>query len=244
MIPGANKWKLLAIMSVSMLMVIAFRENYPQKIKDVFYHPLDQIDPENDSFRSNDFYKEQTDYQSLFKAQRNIVMLGNSLTFRMHWDELLDRSDVANRGIGSDVIKGFYHRLDKVIELSPKICFIEGGANDIDFGIETDTSLYYLDLIIDSLGHSGIIPVVSHVIFVTNEYPGAIRFNQLAREFNSKVDQLSREKQIEVIDLNADIAPHGYLESRFAQPDGIHLTSVAYTIWKRKVLDMLRIHQI
>jgi len=231
-------------MSVCTMMVIAFREKYPQRIKDVFSHPLDHGSPKNTSFRSNDFYREQTDYQSLFKSQRNIVMLGNSLTFRMHWDELLDRPDVANRGIGSDVIKGFYHRLDKVIELSPKICFIEGGANDIDFGVDVDTSLYYLDLILDSLHHSGIIPVVSHVIFVTNKYPGAERFNQLARAFNQQIDQLCREKHIEVIDLNADIAPDGNLEPRFAQPDGIHLTSVAYTIWKRKVLDLLRKHQI
>ena len=231
-------------MTVCMLMVIAFREKYPQRIKDFFYHPGDHTNSKNISFKSNDFYREQTDYQSLFKAHRNIVMLGNSLTFRMHWDELLDRPDVANRGIGSDVIEGFYHRLDKVIELSPKICFIEGGANDIEFRIDADTSLYYLDLILDSLDHSGIIPVVSHVIFVAYEYPEAERFNELARAFNRKVDQLCNKKQIEVIDLNADIAPRGYLEARYAQPDGIHLTSLAYTIWKRKVLDLLRKHQI
>ncbi len=244
MISPANKWKFIAIMSACMLMAIAFREKYPQRIKDVIYHSLDQDNSKNGSFTSNVFYQEQTDYQSLFKSQRNVVMLGNSLTFRMHWDELLDRPDVANRGIGSDVIKGFYHRLDKVIELSPKICFIEGGANDIDFGVDVDTSLYYLDLILDSLHHSGIIPVVSHVIFVTNKYPGGERFNQLASAFNRKVDQLCREKKIEVIDLNADFAPDGNLEPRFAQPDGIHLTSVAYAIWKRKVLDILRKHQI
>ena len=239
----ANNWKFVAIISVTVLLLIAFRERYPQRIKDAIYH-LPNKNAQDASFQSNVFYREQTDYQSLFKAQRNIVMLGNSLTFRMHWNELLDRPDVANRGIGSDVIKGFYHRLDKIIELEPKICFIEAGANDIEFGVEIDTSLFYLNIIVDSLIHSGIIPVISHVIYVTNEYPGAKRFNQMAQVFNQKVDQLSNEKQLNVIDLNIDLAPHGFLEARFAQGDGIHLTSNAYAIWKQKVVDVLRKHHI
>ena len=243
MISPANKWKFVAIMSVCTMLAIAFREKYPQRIKDAIYHPINKNAPD-DSFQSNDYYREQTDYQSLYKGQRNIVMLGNSLTFRMHWDELLDRPDVANRGIGSDVIKGFYHRLDKVIELAPKICFIEGGANDIEFGVDIDTSIFYLNIIVDSLKEAGIIPVVYHVIYVTNEYKGAGRFNQLAHMFNQELDKLSIIKQIDVINLNTDLAPRGYLENRFAQLDGIHLTSSAYAIWKQKVVDLLHRHHI
>jgi lysophospholipase L1-like esterase len=224
--------------------VIAFREKYPQRIKDAISKPVMDVESGRASFRSNPFYREQIDYQSLFKSQRNVVMLGNSLTFRMHWDELLDRADVANRGIGSDVIKGFYHRLDKVIELEPKICFIEGGANDIEFGVHLDTSFHYLNIIVDSLQGAGIIPVVTHVIFVTKDYPGSARFNLNAKVFNQKIDQLSQEKMVEMIDLNPVIAPRGYLENEFAQSDGIHLTSNAYTIWKQMVQGKLRKYKI
>lgn len=243
MLSPANKWKFVAMMSVCTMLAIAFREKYPKRIKDAIYHPINK-NALDDSFKSNDYYREQTDYQSLFKGQRNIVMLGNSLTFRMHWDELLDRPDVANRGIGSDAIKGFYHRLGKVIEVAPKICFIEGGANDIEFGVDMDTSLFYLNLIVDSLKETGIIPVISHVIFVTNEYKGAERFNSMAQLFNQKLDQLSNKKLFDIIDLNKELAPRGYLDTRFAQGDGIHLTSTAYAIWRQKVVGLLRKHHI
>jgi lysophospholipase L1-like esterase len=151
---------------------------------------------------------------------------------------------VANRGIGSDVIKGFYHRLDKVIELDPKICFIEGGANDIEFGIDLDTSFHYLNIIIDSLSGAGIVPVVSCVIDVTKDYPGSTRFNLNAKAFNQKLNQFSQENMIDVIDLNPVIAPRGYLELEFAQSDGIHLTSNAYTIWKQMIQNKLRKYKI
>jgi len=244
MLIPAIKWKFVAILLFCTLLVIAFREKYPQRIKDAIYKPAMNGQSDGTSFQSNVFYREQIDYQTLFTSQRNVVMLGNSLTFRMHWDELLDRTDVANRGIGSDVIKGFYHRLDKVIELDPKICFIEGGANDIEFGIDLDTSFHYLNIIIDSLSGAGIVPVVSCVIYVTKDYPGSTRFNLNAKAFNQKLNQFSQENMIDVIDLNPVIAPRGYLELEFAQSDGIHLTSNAYTIWKQMIQNKLRKYKI
>ena len=238
------KWKFLAIASMLAFVAIAFKENYPKRIKEAISRTYLKTTPEDLSFKTNLYYQEQTDYQSIFKGKRQIVMLGNSLTFRMHWDELLDRPDVANRGIGSDVIKGFYHRLDKVIELDPKICFIEGGANDIDFGVSLDSSFIYLSMIVDSLKVIGIIPVVSHVIYVTKYYPGGDRFNHQARLFNEKINQMAVEKNIDVINLNPELAPSGYLVDSFAQSDGIHLKSMAYSIWRNKVRDILRKHRI
>ena len=58
-------------------------------------------------------------------------MLGNSLTNRISWNELLVRDDIANRGIGSDITAGFINRINFVFNVKPKICFIEGGVNDL-----------------------------------------------------------------------------------------------------------------
>jgi lysophospholipase L1-like esterase len=244
MLSPTLKWKLLAFISILAFVALAFKEKYPKRIKAVISRTFLDGKPEDLSFQTNSYYLEQTDYQTIFKGKRKIVMLGNSLTFRMHWDELLDRPDVANRGIGSDVIKGFYHRLDNVIALEPRICFIEGGANDIDFGVSMDTSFYYLGKIVDSLKVVDIIPVASYVIYVTNYYPGADKFNQQARLFNEKINQMAEEKNIDVIDLNPELAPSGYLDDGFAQSDGIHLKSMAYSIWRNKVRDILRKHRI
>ncbi len=53
-------------------------------------------------------------------GQKNIVMLGNSLTNRISWNELLGRDDVANRGIGSDITAGFTHRINFAFNVNPK----------------------------------------------------------------------------------------------------------------------------
>src|SRR6186997_3410971 len=65
-----------------------------------------------------------------------IVMLGTSLTGDCHWDEELDRTDIKNCGIGGYNTSQFVDLLpQEVIKFHPKICMIEGGMNDIDYGI-------------------------------------------------------------------------------------------------------------
>ncbi|MFT4019161.1 MAG: hypothetical protein QM668_19515 [Agriterribacter sp.] len=45
---------------------------------------------------------------------------------------------MANRGIGSDVTEGYINRINDIFELEPKICFIEGGVNDLARNIPED----------------------------------------------------------------------------------------------------------
>ena len=70
--------------------------------------------------------------RNLFKIYNpvkiNIVMLGNSITWGVNWNELLSRTDVANRGIPCEKTEDFLYRLDDIYKLKPKICFIMGGG--------------------------------------------------------------------------------------------------------------------
>jgi hypothetical protein len=61
----------------------------------------------------------------------NIIMLGNSLIREGHWDSLLNRKDVINRGVGGDKLYCICDRLQYLKNSSAKICFIEGGINDL-----------------------------------------------------------------------------------------------------------------
>ncbi len=167
-------------------------------------------------------------------------MLGNSHTFRMQWNELLEREDVANRGIGSDVLGGFLTRLSDVLELSPKVCFIEGGVNDIERDVPIDSSMKYLRSIVDTLRRQVIVPVVIKPIHVAACYPDASGFNHRISVFNKNIDSLLKGMpEVIVMDLNEELSPNGTLLPAFSQKDGIHLTAPAYLIWKQRILKIL-----
>jgi lysophospholipase L1-like esterase len=176
----------------------------------------------------------------MFEAHRKIVMLGNSHTFRMQWSELLGRPDVANRGVGSDVLSGLLDRLPQVIHLSPSICFIEGGINDIERGISLDSSLFHLTRIVDTLKRHGVVPVVTKLFHVASHYPESTSFNLQVSAFNRAIDSILHHVDgVRIIDLNPELSPYRVLEPRFAQQDGIHLTPEAYRIWGRRIIDVL-----
>ena len=63
-------------------------------------------------------------------AHRDVVVLGDSLTERGEWWELLDRP-VANRGIAGDTVENVRARLDDIIALEPRVLFVLVGVNDL-----------------------------------------------------------------------------------------------------------------
>jgi lysophospholipase L1-like esterase len=81
--------------------------------------------------------------------ENGIVMLGDSITAGVEWNELLGIPNIANRGIGSDTTEGFYNRLENIYKIKPKICFIMGGINDIGYGIPVETILQNIEMIMD-----------------------------------------------------------------------------------------------
>src|SRR6187399_624892 len=52
------------------------------------------------SFSLNPKYIEQINYCAVYTKQSDIAMLGNSHVYRINWDDLLNRTDIANRGVG------------------------------------------------------------------------------------------------------------------------------------------------
>ena len=80
-----------------------------------------------------------------------IVMFGDSLTENGDWDDLLDRNDVANEGTGGFTTSHFVWQVPKsVVQRHPKICFIEGGTNDVGVGISYSRTIDNVEKIIDT----------------------------------------------------------------------------------------------
>ncbi len=190
------------------------------------------------NYSKNRFYKEQMDLFTAYTSQRNVVMLGDSHTYLAHWNELLDRGDIANRGINSDNTGGYVNRLNEVLKINPRICFIEGGINDIEKDIPREETIKNLSSIIDSLQKYNITPVFTKVFYVTKKYPLSAAINKKIKELNTEMDKITTLKHIRVIDLNPLLTDGEYLNPNFSI-DGIHLLGKGYLIWRDEVLKIL-----
>lgn len=58
-------------------------------------------------------------------------MLGDSITRGGKWTDLLNRSDIINRGIAGDTISCMSERTKYLHGKNAKIWFIQGGINEI-----------------------------------------------------------------------------------------------------------------
>ena len=226
------------ILTVILLVLICFKEHYPQRI----YHRLSggTLTLQEWSYTKNQKYTNLTAGYPLYAEQKNIVMLGNSLTDYIEWTELLNRPDVANRGIGSDVTEGFIAKLTYIIKTKPQICFIEGGVNDLSKNISQEVIIKNLTSIIDTLQTNRIRPVLTTVTLVAEQYRNSVEFNRKIKELNKEIIKLAQEKNIKLIDLNQYVSTESFLIKDYAVNDGIHFTEKTYTIWKREVEKILK----
>lgn len=192
------------------------------------------------SYVDNPNYAEYTDLFTAYSGQKNIVMFGNSLTNRVSWNELLNRNDIANRGIDSDITEGLINRIEFVLNVQPKICFIEGGINDLEKNIDEKIIINNLNTIVDIFYKNNIKPIITTVTLVAKNSNDACNFNTKIKKLNAQIIKLAQKKKIVVIDLNPKLTDGTFLKSEYAFADGVHFTSKAYKIWREEILYVLK----
>ena len=188
-----------------------------------FVHPRELMRPRNPEHASR---------VALFNAlpgHADIVMLGDSITARGDWRELLPTMSVINRGVDGDMSKDVVSRLGEVIARSPNIVFIMIGINDILLGIDHRITLTNIETIGANLEKAGAKPVIQSVLLVE----GNNTINAKVAALNLTLSKVGRE----FLDLNPVIASSpGYTW------DSLHLTGVAYLRWRDAVLSYLDKH--
>lgn len=190
-------------------------------------------------YLENKNYDLQIGLQDLYlTSSADVVMLGNSLTYNVNWSELLNRKNVVNRGIISDITQGYLHRLDYVYKLKPKVCFIEGGINDLNASFQVEAIFENFVEIIKELKQHNIIPVIQSTICVAKEYPKAEEKNKLVAELNSKLSEYAKENNIDFIDIKSLVTHNNFLMNKFTY-DGLHLNAGGYKLWKPLVEKVL-----
>jgi lysophospholipase L1-like esterase len=238
--PGYYKTLILFILTVNSFIGI-FAQDVPSKRQ---AGSKEQQNKRTYSYKDNPQYDNQTNLYPFYKKKGKIVMLGNSITYRVNWSELLNRNDVINRGIGSDITEGFLNRLEYVYNVEPEICYIMGGVNDIGLKVPQEETVGNIKKLIDSLKHHGIIPVLQSVLYVAEYHKNYLISNQRIASLNEELKKVAAESKITFLDLNAHLSSDNKLIKEYALKDGVHLTGAGYEKWKTVLLADLKMHKI
>jgi lysophospholipase L1-like esterase len=213
-----NIWKILTIIFVILFCLIFFRENYPSRI---YYRLYSQ--PNSNISQVISFYGK-------FDCKNKIVFIGDSITRRMDWNELLGRKDIVSKGINSDTTNGVLDRVDFYLNQKPKGIFLMIGINDINRNIGMDTIKTNYSKIIDKILSNNV------QLFIQST------LNTNTMERNNKIEILNKFlaeqcklKSIPYIDVNEKLSENNMLSPKYSN-DGLHLNKDGYIVWKKAIL--------
>ena len=175
-------------------------------------------------------------YESPPLTNSRIVMLGDSITNRCDWSELLSRNDIVNQGIGGDTTAGLLNRLNQIISLKPEKVFLMIGTNDLGEGAPVSDTLSNYQKIITKLLAANIEVYVQSTLYVGRK--SSIERNLKIKELNDGLKIYCKYYGVKFIDLNITLAPDGLLLDEYSE-DGVHLTGAAYLKWKDAIIPFL-----
>ncbi|RYX84880.1 hypothetical protein EON83_08035 [bacterium] len=189
-------------------------------------------------------------FAAMPKRKTPIVFLGDSLTERCPWNELLQRNDVIVRGIGGEDIAGVIKSVPEVARHKPKRIFVMAGTNDI---IQNKTEAEVVALykrLISSLKHQSpqsvlviqsILPMSTKVFsqYSPTEAQNELRAtNQQIAQINKRIRGMANGKKIIYCDVAGAVKHGGQLDPKFTS-DGIHLNIKGYMKWKKAITPLL-----
>jgi lysophospholipase L1-like esterase len=175
-------------------------------------------------------------YQSYPHSRNDIIFLGNSITDRVDWNELLGMSNVHNRGISGDITYGVLERLNEVTDVHPQKVFILIGINDVSRNIPDSLIANNYRRIVERIQAQSpetkiyfqtLLPVNNEFTQFKNHYNKDAHILWL----NEQIKKLGKEYHIQVIDLY----PHflnekNKLDKKYTL-DGLHLNGDGYKVW-------------
>ena len=183
-------------------------------------------------------------YESYPHSRKDIVFLGNSITDRVDWNELLGMRQVRNRGISGDITFGVLQRLNEVIQGQPSKVFILIGINDISRNLPDSLILENYRKMIHRIRSGS--PRTK--IFFQTLLPVNNTFTQFRNHYNKDAhilwlnDQIrafSGQPGVQVIDLYPHFLDRGgKLDARYTE-DGLHLNAEGYKVWAKLLKEVL-----
>ena len=175
-------------------------------------------------------------YESYPHSTNDIVFLGNSITDRADWNELLGMSNVHNRGISGDITFGVLQRLSEVTDGKPAKVFILIGINDISRNIPDSFIADNYRKIIERIKKESprtkiyfqtLLPVNNEFTQFKNHY----NKDEHILWLNERIKALGKQENITVIDLYPHfLNSEKKLDKKYTL-DGLHLNAEGYKVW-------------
>lgn len=165
-----------------------------------------------------------------------IMFVGDSLTQRNEWADMLNNKNVVNRGIDSDRITWLNERMPNLLASKPSKVFLKIGINDIWDGKRSPQIVEEYSVILDQFKTIENCKVyVQSCLPVNNtEYKHKIN-NQDVQEVNAQLEKLAHAYGYEYINLyDAFINERNELKVEYTH-DGAHLTGEGYVVWKEQI---------
>lgn len=195
-----------------------------------------------DSLRVPDVYPSRVE---LFRAtpttKKDIVLLGNSITFWGEWNLLLKSKRVRNQGIPGDTSFGLLRRLDEATRGKPAGIFILIGINDLGRNIpDTIILRNYKRMVHRIKEESPRTKIYLQTLLPTNETFEKLK-NLYGKEtniafINSQLKELAQLEGVIWVDLHSHFTDQeGRLKKEYTW-DGVHLSLAGYQKWA-EILD-------
>lgn len=182
--------------------------------------------------------------QSLFnicpKTKADIVFIGDSITQRCEWNELLPKYKVKNRGIGNDTSFGVLNRInDDITVYNPDKIFIMIGINDLEQGGVIKDIVGNYDEILKKL--KDLLPNTS--VYIQSVLPVNSKLreisNKVVQSLNNELVKLAQKYQVPFIDLYSLMIDDENQLKTDLSIDGVHLMGQAYKIWIDKIRPLI-----
>lgn len=196
-----------------------------------------------DSTYRPDIYKYMVDaFRSYKHKKKDIVFLGNSLTFWANWTDMLGSTKYKNFGIPGDVTYGVLDRLNEVINVKPSKVFILIGINDLARKIPDNIILQnYVRMIRGIRTGSPKTKVYFQSMLPTNasfnKLPNHYNKEENMKNINAALKTICKNEGIEFIDLYSSFVDEKGSLNKELTFDGVHLTFDGYKIWMNILKD-------
>ena len=190
------------------------------------------------TYRPSTYDYRVSQFESYPNSPDDIIFLGNSLTARADWNELLQVPTARNRGISGDITFGVFNRLQEVTEGKPAKLFILIGINDISRNIPDSLIVRNYERIIHKIQSES----PGTRIYFQTLLPVNNDFSQFKNHYNkdghilninSQIKKLGEKYGIEIIDLYPHfLNDQNKLDKKFTE-DGLHLNAAGYIVWAK-----------
>lgn len=196
-----------------------------------------QIAPWDSTYRPASYPLLTKQFTSFAHSSKDIVFLGNSITFGVDWYELLQEPHARNRGISGDITFGVLQRLQEIINGKPAKLFILIGINDILRNVPDSLILRNHRKIIERVrsGSPATRIYLQSILPLNESFPqhkSIVGKSGKVLEINQSLKELAQKSGVTYVNLHPSFCDkNGNLASDLTY-DGLHLSLEGYQLWR------------